>query len=289
MRLITRESSPLLHLFKRVRRATGTMLGLSLVLGSLSACGQAAVGQAAATATVASPAATATVGGTTVALPTVTLTQTLVPVVSTPPANPLDVFYPLNYSNPAAGTVIVKSDLLDLDGKAPLDALITVNVPPVFTATDYVPPANLSLTDTHAALLVVGWDAAAVQWQVRYHTPDPGVPGRAVPLPTGMQGRNLLGTTPPTPILQLRTESAPPAGGSLPLVTLYLYRWQNNTVQPLSMRAAGATADSDAVFSGNGDVQLMDLDNDGHAAVVVDDGAQTHVWKWDGNHFVPRP
>ena len=287
-----------MHLVQRVWRAGGTMLGLSLALGGLSACGQAAVGQAAATATAAltPPAATAPPAATTalppsapVAPPTVTLTQTLVPLVPTPPANPLDVFNPLNYSNPNAGTVIVKSDLLDLDGKAPLDAVITVNVPPVFTATDYIPPANLSLTDTHAALLVVGWDAVAVQWQVRYHTPDPGVPGRAVPLPTGVQGRNLLGTTPPTPILQLRTESAPPPGGSLPLVTLYLYRWQGNTVQPLSMRAADATADSPAVFSGSGDVQLMDLDNEGRAGVVVDDGAQTHVWKWDGNRFVPRP
>ncbi len=277
------------------RRTIRTVLGLSLALGSLSACGQAAVGQAAATPTVAAPTITVPLGDSptpapaTVAPPTVTLTQTLVPLVPTPPANPLDVFNPLNFSNPNAGTEIVKTDLLDLDGKAPLDALITVNVPPVLTTTDYISPANLSLTDTHAALLVAGWDAVAVQWHLRYHTPDPGVPGRAVPLPSGVQGRNWLGTTPPTPILQLRTESAPAAGGSLPTTTLYLYRWQGNTVQPLPMRAAGATADSDAVFSGSGDVQLLDLDNDGHAEVVVDDGAQTHVWKWDGNRFVPRP
>ncbi len=274
-----------MHLLNRVRRVTLIALGLILAPAGLSACGQAAGGQAGPTATP--PATAVRPSSATVAPPTVVLTQTLVAVTPTPPANPLDVFNPLNYSNPSAGTVIVTSDLLDLAGKAPPDALITVNVPPVFTATDYLPPANLSLTATHAVLLVVGWDAAAVQWRVRYHTPDPGVPGRAVPLPTGVQGRNLLGTTPPTPILQLRTESAPPLGSSVPAVTLHLYRRQGDSVQPLAMRAAGATTDSEAVFTGS-NVQLLDLDNDGRAEVVVDDGAQTRIWKWDGSRFVPR-
>jgi hypothetical protein len=150
-----------------------------------------------------------------------------------------------------------------------------------------LPPAQLSLTDTHAALLVVGWDSTKNNWHILYQTPENAVPGRAVVLPAAAQGRNLLGASPALPVLQLRTESAAPATPSQITVTLRLYAWKDGTVKPLTMQPAGAAA-GDAVFSGSGDVRLLDIDNDGRAEVIVDDGAKTQIWKWDGNNFVPR-
>ena len=37
-----------------------------------------------------------------------------------------------------------------------------------------------------------------------------------------------------------------------------------------------------------GNVQLIDIDDDGRAEVVVDDAGKTTIWKWDGTRFVPR-
>ena len=50
----------------------------------------------------------------------------------------------------------------------------------------------------------------------------------------------------------------------------------------------GTNSSSNAVFTGAVDAQLLDIDNDGVAEVLVDDAGKTTIWKWDGARFAPR-
>jgi hypothetical protein len=195
---------------------------------------------------------------------------------------------PLNYVAVNSGQVLVKEDLIDLDGKEPKEALLTISGTPIISGANTLPAANLPYTATLSGLQVLAYDAGAGQWQVKWRSSNQGLPGRAAPLPTSAQGQNLLAMDPPLPVLQLRTETTPTVGSTLPTITLRLYGWQNGTAQPLHMRPAGAGADEDAVFSAAANVELIDIDQDRRAEVVADDGVKTTIWKWDGARFVPR-
>jgi hypothetical protein len=161
-------------------------------------------------------------------------------------------------------------------------------VPPVFTGTNTAPFATLLYTDTLSGLAVVQYDASAAQWKLIAQTDTHAAPGVAAPLPAAAQGRNLLHTEPPLPVLQLRTALTPTVGSSVPVIALHLFGWQDGKATPLHMRPAGATSDVDAVFTGAVDAQLLDMDNDGGAEVIVDDAGKTTIWKWDGARFAPR-
>jgi len=195
---------------------------------------------------------------------------------------------PLNYVAVDSGQVLVKEDLIDLDGKEPKEALLTISGMPIISGANVLPPASLPYTATLSGLQVLSYDAGSSQWQVKWRSSNQGLPGRAAPLPAGAQGQNLLAMDPPLPILQLRTETTPTVGSALPAITLRLYGWQNGTAHPLPMRPAGATADEDAVFTAAANVELIDIDQDKRAEVVADDGVKTTIWKWDGARFVPR-
>jgi hypothetical protein len=272
---------------------------LLALLVTLTACGQAAgsglgsyaarPAQAAVTPAAPSPAAgTTPLPGVPGFFPPRPPAPAQTPSGAGTPADPYSVFDPLDFVSGQTEAVLVKADLLNLDGHEPKDALLTVSSVPGISSTNRIPFASLPVTATRSALAVVAFDTVSQTWKIRFHTPDPGVPGRAVALPGSVQGQNLLRTDPPTPILQLRTETTPTLGSALPVVNLYLYAWKNGTAQPLLMRPAGATADQAAVFQSNADVQLIDIDNDGRAEVVVDDMTKTTIWKWDGTRFVPR-
>ncbi|HMA33958.1 MAG TPA: hypothetical protein VKY74_05695 [Chloroflexia bacterium] len=210
------------------------------------------------------------------------------PTANPTPSDPYSLLDPLSFFDPSTGVELVKADLVDLDGQEPKKVLLTINAPPLISGTNVVPLANLSYTNTMATLAVLGYDTTAHKWQILNHTPDPGIPGRAAPLPASSQGQNLLRMNPALPILQLRTATTPTLGSGVPSITLSLYSWQDGTIRPLHKRPAGAAADEDARFTGAADVQLVDIDNDGRAEVVVDDGKATTIWKWDGTRFIPR-
>jgi len=220
-----------------------------------------------------------------VALPTDTPAPT--PTLPPPPADPFDLFNPYVFVDTSDGTVLEKSDQVELDGKAPNEALLTVSSPPVISGTNILPVVTLGYTDTVASIEVLAYDAPTQKWQVKYQTPAPGVPGRAAPLPASAQGHNPLKMDPPLPVLQLRTETTPTVGSSVPVINLRLYGWKDGTAHPLPMRPAGAASDQDALFVGS-DAQLIDVDGDGRAEVVVENGTATTIWKWDGARFVPR-
>ncbi len=284
-----------LRLGARIGKGSVLLLALLIVL---SGCGQAADlhSRGATPAAFGAPAA----ADTATPLPAPGLPGLIPPGPSTPgPAGtptriPLTVadaynlFDPLIFLADQGNAVLVKQDFVDLDGREPKEALLTVSSVPGITSTQQVPFATLPFTGTRSALAVAAFDVVSATWKIQYRTPGSGVPGRASPLPTSMQGANLLNTSPPTPILQLRTEITPTAGTTLPGVALRLYAWRNGTAAPLTMRPAGATSDQPAEFEGQSDVQLIDIDHDGRAEVVVDDATRTTIWKWDGTRFVPR-
>lgn len=274
-----------------ISRIGAVLALLGLILAS-TACGGS--GPAAGVAQALNP----TAGNGTPSVPAPTVTDLISPSpgaatpgaatpTSGPPPDPYQLLDPLSGIDVTTGAVLVKEDLVDLDGQEPKRALLTISVPPVITDTTAPPLAHLPLTGTISGLTILAYSPVSQTWKLSYRTPAPGVPGRAMPLPAAAQGRNLLGTNPPTPILQLRTETATP-GSTLPSVSLRLYAWRGGTVQPIPMRRPGAAADEDAVFTGAADVQVVDLDNDGRAEVVVDEGTKTTIWKWDGARFVPR-
>jgi hypothetical protein len=210
------------------------------------------------------------------------------PTATSGPLDPYSLLDPLAFLSGQSNAILIKQDFVDLDGHDPPEVLLTVSSVPGITSTEQVPFATLPVTATRSSLAVAAFSAVSQTWTITAHIADPGVPGQAVPLPRELQGQNLLGTNPPTPILQLRTETTATVGSSLPSTTLYLYAWKDGAMHPLPMRPSGATADQDAVFTATANVQLIDIDNDGRAEVVVDDGAKTTVWKWDGTRFVPR-
>ncbi|HUS16791.1 MAG TPA: hypothetical protein VM536_17485 [Chloroflexia bacterium] len=208
---------------------------------------------------------------------------------STPaPIDPYSVYSPLALIDVSAGVVVVKSDLINLDGTDPKEALLTVSAPPTVSATGAVPLVTLPYTNTRSALAVAGYDAAAQKWQVLNRLPGQGVAGRAAPLPAAAQGGNPLGATPPLPVIQLRTETTPTLASGVPTINLHLYTWRDGALHPLAMRRAGAATDEDAVFTGAADAQLLDVDGDGRAEVLVDAADKTTIWQWDGTRFVPR-
>ena len=123
--------------------------------------------------------------------------------VGTPGPSPTPDIYrqlsPLNYVAVDSGQVLVKEDLIDLDGKEPKEALLTISGTPIISGANVLPPANLPYTATLSGLQVLAYDAGSSQWQVKWRSSDKGLPGRAAPLPTGVQGQNLLAMNPPLP------------------------------------------------------------------------------------------
>jgi hypothetical protein len=210
------------------------------------------------------------------------------PAATPAPIDPYSVYNPLALIDASSGVVVVKSDLVNLDGSDPKEALLTVSAPPAVSGTGAVPLVTLPYTNTRSALAVARYDPAGQAWHIINRLPGTGVAGRAAPLPASAQGGNPLGASPALPVIQLRTETTPTLGSGLPAINLHLYTWREGALQALPLRRAGATSDEDAVFTGAAGAQLLDLDGDGRAEVLVDDADKTTIWQWDGTRFVPR-
>ena len=124
-----------------------------------------------------------------------------------PPPTPTASSTRLPSTIPSNGSVLVKEDLIDLDGKEPKEALLTISVPPVFTATNTAPFATLLYTDTLSGLAIVQYDATAAQWKLVARPTR--TPRRASRRPCRRRaGPDLLHMQPPLP------SSSPTAHGA---------------------------------------------------------------------------
>jgi hypothetical protein len=258
---------------------------------------QAATATAATTAPVTVlPAVTASVAAaaagtplTTAVTPTAPITSTAVAAPSTPAGTPTprptptgtapDPFDLLNVFDIApAGNIVVKRDILPLDGKQPDNVLVTL------TGSRIEPSASLT-TENGSAIGVMTYDPVYREWNLIWQS-DP-ISGTARPLPAsnqfgGTNGGDLLRDG--SSVLMLRTTTVDRAAH------LELFRYDRNShkAAPLKMVPDAGAAEKDAIFDADLDVTVADLDDDGVYEVVADNLSGVKTWRWDGSTYVPR-
>lgn len=208
---------------------------------------------------------TGTVTGTAVAEGTPTIRPTPSGVAQEP-ASVLNVFQFVQ-----ANDTLVKHDQIQLDGAGPEETLITTT------------GLGQEITgEVASALSVLTYDPVYREWNVTWHST--AVSGTASPIPgaglgpgLGYNGGDLLRTG--APIFLLRTTTPDN------LAHLHMYKWDRDkrSAQPVQMLATGSQV-RDAVFDGDLDVNVADLDDDGVYEVVADNVNGTQVWKWDAQN-----
>ncbi|HET9493765.1 MAG TPA: hypothetical protein VFR15_06005 [Chloroflexia bacterium] len=233
--------------------------------------------------------ATAAAEGTVVPVPPITSTATITATATPagtptprptpsgpPPENPLQLLAPFQFIIP--GNMLVRSDILQLDGEGTEEALLTIT------------ESRLGLTkaiteEVGSAIGVASYDPVYREWVMSWESTQ--LPGVARPLPDitlygGYNGGDLLRDG--SAVLALRTTTLDG------VAHLYIYRYdrQARTASPLKMVPSEGSAEEDAHFGGDLDVSMADLDDDGVYEVVVDNVAGVLTWRWDGTRFVPR-
>jgi hypothetical protein len=210
--------------------------------------------------------ATATPAGTPTPRPTPT---------GSPPENPLLLYSPFEFVLP--GNLLVKSDVLQLDGEGVEEALLTI--------TEGRLGVTKAITEeVTSALGVAAYDTVYREWTLPWQSD--AITGTARPLPDikqpgGYNGGDLLRDG--SAILALRTSTLDGKAH------LYLFRYDKQTRQAplLKMMPAGGGAEQDAHFEADLDVTMADLDDDGVYEVIADNVAGVQTWRWDGSRYVP--
>lgn len=236
------------------------------------------------------PAATAPAAGETATTVTEPLTDTAT-VTSTvadetpaprftptgpPPSDPLDVLNIFGIVTP--GNLAVKRDILPLDGNNPPNVLVTIAGARLGVSTPLT-------TENTSALGVMTYDPVFREWNLSWQS-DP-ISGTARPLAAsnqfgGTNGGDLLRDG--SPILELRTTTLDG------MAHLQLLRYDRNTHKaiPLKMVPSTGAPEKDALFDGELDVTVADLDDDGIYEVVADNVSGVQAWRWDGSRYIPR-
>lgn len=283
-----------------IARALALLCGLLAILPLAGCATQAPAGaaqaeptptaaQTAIPAVTTEPTTAATSEGTTVPVPPVTSTATITatstpegtptprPTPTGPPIeNPLLLYSPFTYILP--GNVLVKSDLLQLDGEGVEEGLLTI--------TESRLGVTKALTEeVTSAFGVVTYDPVYREWVLGWQSD--ALPGVARPLPDielpgGFNGGDLLRDG--SAILALRTTTL---DGKAHLY-VYKYDRQARSAAPLKVVPTEGAAEEDAHFEADLDVTMADLDDDGVYEVIADNVAGVQTWRWDGSRFVPR-
>ena len=194
----------------------------------------------------------------------------------TPPADPLDV---LNVFDVApAGNIVVKRDILPLDGKQPDNVLVTL------TGSRMEPSIPLT-NENGSAIGVMTYDPVYREWGLTWQS-DP-ISGTARPLPAsnqfgGTNGGDLLRDG--SSVLMLRTTTIDGAAH----LALFRYDRSTHKATPLKMVPTAGAAEKNALFDADLDVTVADLDDDGVYEVVADNVSGVKTWRWDGSKYVPR-
>ncbi len=201
-------------------------------------------------------------------------TPTPRPVPSGTPPDPANVINIFNYV--PSDYTLVKRDFLHLNksSNAPEGEI-------VYTVTS---PAQAITSETQSDISVLQYDTIYREWNPLWQSTY--ISGTASPLPSinvagGMNGGDLLRTG--SPILAVRTTTLDGRAH------LGLWRWDSTAHKGslLRMLPSGG-AERDAIFDGDLDVNLADLNDDGTYEVVADNFSGVQVWKWDGARFVPE-
>jgi hypothetical protein len=234
-------------------------------------------------------AAEATADATIVAVPPVTSTAAITatatpegtptprPTPTGPPLeNPLLLFAPFEFVLP--GNLLVRSDILQLDGEGTEEALLTI--------TEGRLGLNQPITEeVTSALGVATYDTVYREWTLSWQS-EP-LTGTARPLLDikqfgGYNGGDLLRDG--SSILAMRTSTLDGKAH------LYLFRYDKQTREAplLKMVPADGGAEQGAHFAADLDVNVADLDDDGVYEVIADNVAGVQTWRLDGTRFVPR-
>jgi hypothetical protein len=252
--------------------ATGTQVTITP-----NSSGTSTPAVAATTTTTGTAAATETVSVTDPVSPTETVvegTPTPRPTPGGPAPEPeeqLDMyrFFPGN-------SILVRRDLMQLDGTGPNEVLYSLTAPDPVVTTEFRSNIN-----------VLTYDPIYREWLPLWSS-DP-VSGTATPLLSaaqaelgGTNGGDLLRTGAPIFILRTTTVDS--------RAHLFLYRWDaaGSKADPLKMVPVGGEAEQDAAFTADLDLNVADLDDDGVYEVVADNVAGVQVWKWDGQKYIPE-
>lgn len=193
-----------------------------------------------------------------------------------PPEDPLLLLNAFGFINP--GDLLIKSDVLQLDGEGTEEALLTIT------------ESRLGLTkplteEVTSALGVATYDTVYREWDVSWQSDTMTGTGRPLPdikQPGGFNGGDLLRDG--SAVLALRTTTLDGKAH------LYLYRYdrQARSAALLKMVPAAGGDEQDAHFVADLDVTVADLDDDGVYEVIADNVAGVQTWRWDGTRFVPR-
>jgi hypothetical protein len=177
-----------------------------------------------------------------------------------------------------AGNIVVKRDILPLDGKQPDNVLVTL------TGSHVEPSTSLTIENS-SAISVMTYDPVYREWNITWQS-DP-ISGTARPLPAsnqfgGTNGGDLLRDG--SSILMLRTTTIDGAAH----LALFRYERNSHKATPLKMVPDLGLAEKNAVFDADLDVTVADLDDDGVYEVVADNVSGVKTWRWDGSKYVPR-
>lgn len=236
------------------------------------------------------PAVTAPPAGLTPTAPSSAITSTLTAAPATPagtptprptpsgpaPADPKDVLNVFDVVTP--GNLVAKRDFLPLDGGKVDNVLVTITAARL--------GADQPLTDeATSAIGIMTYDPTYYEWNLTWQSVP--ISGTARPLPGadqigGTNGADLLRTG--SPILELRTTTLDGAAH----LELFSYDRKTHSAAPLKMVPQLGAAETDAIFAGDLDVNVADLNDDGVHEVVADNVAGVNTWRWDGSKFVPR-
>lgn len=192
-----------------------------------------------------------------------------------PPADPyaeLTVFGFLT-----AGNLVAKRDRMPLDGGSVEEVLLTITE----ARLGIMRPITEEVT---SAIGVAKWDPVYYSWSLAWQSQPISGTARLLPAANtlgGWNGGQLLGTS--DRVMALRTTLLDGTAN------LQLFKWNKDTDQgePLRMIPANGGPEQDALFSGDLDVNVADLDDDRKFEVIVDNVAGVQIWRWDGAKYVP--